>query len=153
MPQRLDFQQVLAAGSRVLGSVYVHVQRSGLPQPLIDLVFLRASQINGCAYCIDMHSHDLIKAGTPLEKVLLLPAWHEVDGVFDTRERAALQWTEAVTRVADSHVPDAAFEQIKSEFDEKEIAELTLAIGLINVYNRLAISFRRPPESTLAAKA
>ncbi|WP_347260909.1 carboxymuconolactone decarboxylase family protein [Rudaea sp.] len=151
MPQRLDFQQILPAGARALGAVYMLAQHSGLAQTLIDLVYLRASQVNGCAYCIDMHSRDLIKAGVPMEKILLLPVWHEIDGVFDARERAALQWTEAVTRVAESGVPEAAFAQVSSQFDEKSIADLTLAIGLINVYNRLAIAFRRTPESVAAA--
>ena len=150
MTQRLDFQNTIAHGMRALGGVYVYVQHAGLDQSLIDLLFLRASQINGCAYCIDMHSRDLMKVGTSLPKVLLLPAWREVDGIYDERERAALQWTEAVTLVADSGVPDAAFAEMKTHFDEKAIADLTLAIGMINVYNRLSVSFRRPPESVQA---
>ena len=149
MALRLDFPQLAPAGERALGGVYVYVRHSGIEKPLLDLVYLRASQINGCAYCIDMHSRDLINAGVAPGKIALLPVWHELDGVFDARERAALQWTEAVTGVAQSRVPDEAFEQVKAQFDDKAIADLTLAIGVINVYNRLAISFRRPPEGAM----
>lgn len=151
MALRLDFSRLAPGGERALGGVYVYLRHSGVDKQLLDLVFLRASQINGCAYCIDMHSRDLLQSGVSQEKITLLPVWHEVDGIFDASERAALQWTEAVTSVAQSRVPDEAFTQLKSQFDDKAIADLTLAIGTINVYNRLAISFRRPPGVALAA--
>jgi AhpD family alkylhydroperoxidase len=108
---------------------------------------LRISQINGCAYCIDMHSRDLIKGGLAIEKLVLVQAWREAGGLFDTRERAALAWAETVTRVADTTVPDAEFQAASAVFSEKELTDLTIAIGLMNTYNRLAIGFRIPPAA------
>ena len=151
MTQRVDYQKLSAAGLRALGGVYLYIANSGLPKVLIDLVFLRASQINGCAYCIDMHSRDLLKGGASVEKVMLVSAWREAGDIFSARERAALQWTEAVTLVAQSHVPDEAFAAVSAEFQPKEVSDLTLGIGVINVYNRLSIGFRRPPDGGAAA--
>jgi AhpD family alkylhydroperoxidase len=105
------------------------------------------SQINGCAYCIDMHSKDLLKHGISPSKVLLTAVWHEAGTLFDEKEKAALQWVEAVTLVSLTHVPDEAFEKVRNAFTEKEVADLTIAIGLMNVFNRMAISFRVPPAS------
>jgi len=151
MTQRLDYQKLSAAGLRAFGGVYVYIVNSGLPKPLIDLVFLRASQINGCAYCIDMHARDLIKGGMAVEKVMLVSAWHEAGDNFTARERAALQWTEAVTLVSETHAPDEAFAAVSAAFEPKEVSDLTLGIGVINVYNRLSIGFRRPPGGEPAA--
>ena len=147
MPQRILYQDHAGAGMRAVGAVYMYVERSGLPSVLLNLVYLRASQINGCGYCIDAHSADLMKQGMDLHKILLLPVWNEIDGIFDERERAALRWTEAVTRVAETHVPDSDFEIVKGHFSDKELADLTLAIGVINIYNRMSVSFRRQPDS------
>jgi AhpD family alkylhydroperoxidase len=149
--QRLDYQKLSAAGLRAFGGVYVYIVNSGLPKALIDLVFLRASQINGCAYCIDMHSRDLLKGGASVEKVMLVSAWREAGDIFTAKEKAALQWTEAVTLVSQSHVPDEAFAAVSAEFQPKEVSDLTLGIGVINVYNRLSIGFRRPPGDEAAA--
>ena len=146
MTQRLDYQKLSAAGMRAVGGVYLQVINSGLPKELVDLVFLRASQINGCAYCIDSHSRDLRKAGVAVEKLMLLSAWREAGEIFSARERAALQWTEEVTRVSETHASDEAFAAVSAEFQPKEVSDLTLAIGLINLFNRLAISMRRGPE-------
>jgi AhpD family alkylhydroperoxidase len=146
MAQRIAYQDHAAAGMHALGGVYTYVQRSGLAPTLINLAFLRASQINGCGYCIDMHSRDLLKQGVALEKILLLAVWQEIDDVFDDRERAVLRWAEAVTRVADTHVADEDFEIVRQQLSEKELADLTLAIGVINVYNRMSVAFRRQPE-------
>jgi AhpD family alkylhydroperoxidase len=108
------------------------------------------SQINGCAYCIDMHSRDLLKSGIAVDKLLLVPVWREAGEVFSIRERAALAWAESVTGVAQTGVPDADYEAAAAEFNDKELADLTYAIGLMNAFNRLGISFRTPPA---AAKA
>jgi AhpD family alkylhydroperoxidase len=147
MTQRLDYTTATPAGLKMLGAVYAHVERSGLPKQLVNLVYLRVSQINGCAYCIDMHSRDLLEEGLSIEKLVLVPAWREGGALFDDTERAALAWAETVTRVADTGVPDAEFAAAAAVFDEKQLADLTIAIGLMNAYNRLAISFRRPPAA------
>ena len=146
MTQRLDYQKLSPAGVRALGGVYMYVSSSGLPKALVDLVFLRASQINGCAYCIDSHTRDLVKEGVPLEKLMLVSAWREAGDIFSEKERAALQWTEAVTLIAQTSAPDDAFAVVQAQFEPKELSDLTIAIGLINTYNRIAISFRRGPE-------
>jgi AhpD family alkylhydroperoxidase len=147
MTQRLDYYAVAAAGMKALGGVHSHVQRSGLPKTLVDLVCLRASQINGCAYCIDMHSRDLMKGGVTVEKVVLVPTWREAGALFDDRERAALAWTETVTRIAETGAPDTEYEAAAAVFAPAELAELTIAIGMINAYNRMAISFRTTPAA------
>jgi AhpD family alkylhydroperoxidase len=130
---------------KALAGVQVSVLRSGLPRSLIDLLYLRASQINGCAYCIDLHSRDLRNAGVESEKLMLVPAWRETESYFSAQERAALAWTESVTLVSETHVPDADYQDALTQFDETQLANLTLAIGVINVYNRMAVSFRRGP--------
>ncbi len=151
MTQRLDYEKLSTAGLRALGGVYMYIVNSGLPKALIDLVFLRASQINGCAYCIDMHARDLIKGGVAVEKVMLVQAWREAGELFTAKEKAALQWAEAVTLVSETHAPDEAFAAVSAEFQSKEISDLTLAIGVINTYNRLSIGFRRLPGGEPAA--
>jgi AhpD family alkylhydroperoxidase len=122
-----------------------------LPKELIDLVYLRVSQINGCAFCIDMHSRDLLKTGLTVEKLVLVPVWHDAGKVFSTRERAALAWAESVTRVAETAVPDTDYESAAAEFDDKELAELTYAIGLMNAFNRFGIAFRSTPTAVANA--
>ena len=150
MTQRLDYTTIAPAGMKALGTVYGYIAQSGLPRPLVNLVYLRASQINGCAYCIDMHSRDLTKEGLAVEKLVLVQAWREAGSLFDTRERAALAWTETVTRVADTAVPDADFQAASRVFSEKELVDLTIAIGVMNAYNRLSIGFRIPPKAALS---
>jgi AhpD family alkylhydroperoxidase len=147
MTQRMNYAAAAPGGMKALGSVYSYVAQSGLPATLIELVYLRVSQINGCAYCIDMHSRDLIKGGTTVEKLVLVSVWSEAGSLFTAQERAALRWAETVTRVAETAVPDAEFQAVAAHFSEKELADLTIAIGLMNVYNRIAISFRRPPDA------
>lgn len=147
MPQRMDYNAATPAGVKALGGVYAHIMQSGLPKALVDLVYLRVSQINGCAYCIDMHSRDLLKEGMTVEKLVLVPAWREGGALFDDTERAALAWAETVTRVAETGVPDGEYEAAAAVFDGKQLADLTIAIGLINVYNRMAIAFRAPPAA------
>lgn len=147
MSQRLDYATLSPLGMKALGGVYGYVSQCGLPAALVDLVYLRVSQINGCAYCIDTHSKDLLKHGMPMSKILLAAAWHEAEGHFDEREKAALQWAEAVTLVSVTHVPDEAFDNVRKSFSEKEVADLTIVVGLMNIYNRMAISFRVPPAA------
>jgi AhpD family alkylhydroperoxidase len=149
---RLPYDILAATGLKALGGVYAYVLRSGLEKPLVDLAYLRASQINGCAYCVDMHSHDALAEGVSIEKLILVSTWREAGAYFTSRERAALEWAEVVTLVAGNQVPDDAFLAAQEEFSDQELADLTLAIGLINVYNRMAISFRRPPASLASWK-
>ncbi|CAA9246173.1 MAG: 4-carboxymuconolactone decarboxylase domain/alkylhydroperoxidase AhpD family core domain protein [uncultured Acetobacteraceae bacterium] len=150
MSQRMDYNAASPAGMRALSAVHGYVRQSGLPPRLVDLVFLRVSQINGCAYCIDMHSRDLLKAGLPVEHLVLVSAWPEAGGIFGEQERAALAWAEAVTRLGDRGVPDSAFEAAAAVFGEKQLADLTIAVGLMNAYNRVAISFRATPMALAA---
>ncbi|NEX94657.1 carboxymuconolactone decarboxylase family protein [Caulobacter sp. 17J65-9] len=146
MTLRLDYTHVAPDGMKALGQVYGYVLKSGLPAPLVNLVYLRCSQINGCAYCIDLHSKDLAKEGVSYQKMLLASAWREAQGVFSEKEQAALGWAEALTLLPRTAAPDADFQAVKAQFSDKEIADLTIAIGLINVYNRIAVGFRRGPE-------
>lgn len=151
MSQRLDYRKASPAGIKALGGVYAHILQCGLEERLVDLVYLRVSQINGCAYCIDMHTRDLLKKGDKLERVVLVPVWQEAGTLFDERERAALAWAESVTRVSETGVPDSAFEAARAVFGEQELSDLTIAIGLMNAYNRLAISFRAVPQAVVDA--
>ena len=153
MTQRMNYAAAAPGGMKALGSVHGYVSQSGLPATLIDLVYLRVSQINGCAYCIDMHSRDLLKAGVPVEKLLLVSAWDEAGSLFSDQEKAALKWAEVVTRVSDTHVPDKAYAVARATFTEKQLADLTIAVGLMNAYNRLAISFRATPLAAASAAA
>jgi AhpD family alkylhydroperoxidase len=147
MMNRIDYAKASPEGFKAFGAVYATLQKSGLQKELIDLVYLRVSQINGCAYCIDMHSRDLLKSALPVEKLVLVPVWREAGEVFSRRERVALAWTESVTRVAETGVPDADYDAAATEFSEKELADLTYAIGLMNAFNRLGISFRSTPAA------
>jgi AhpD family alkylhydroperoxidase len=149
--QRLDYAKAAPDGFKAFLGVYAAIQKSGLPKELIDLVYLRISEINGCAYCIDMHSRDLLKSGLSAEKLVLVPVWREAGELFSRRERAALAWAETVTRVAQTGVPDSDYEAAAAEFNEKELADLTYAIGLMNAFNRLGISFRATPAAAVKA--
>jgi AhpD family alkylhydroperoxidase len=139
--QRLASRQISPDGYKALLGVENYVRQSGLEQRLIELVKMRASQINGCAYCLDMHSRALRKDGESEQRIYLLNAWQE-SPLYSPRERAALAWTEAVTRIAETAAPDDAYEEARRHFDEKEIVDLTTLIGMINLWNRLAISLR-----------
>ena len=149
MTNRLDYNQIAPAGAKALGGVYGYVMQSGLPPVLLDLVYLRVSQINNCAYCLDMHTRDLLKKGQQIEKIALLQAWAEAGNLFNERERAALAWTELVTRVAETGVPNDAYEAARAVFNERELVDLTIAISLMNSYNRMAISFRNTPHAAV----
>jgi AhpD family alkylhydroperoxidase len=148
----LDYQAISPKGAKALGGVYGYLVTAGLPPDLLNLVFLRASQINGCSYCIHLHGHDLLKAGASPDKLLLVSAWREAAGIFSEQERTALLWTETVTLISHTGAPDEDFSQVGKHFDEKQTVDLTIAIALINAYNRLAISFRNKlPERRAAA--
>ena len=153
MSLRMDYNAASPAGMKALGGVHRYVAQSGLSKTLLELVYLRISQINGCAYCIEMHSRDLLKGGMAVEKLVLVTSWREAGDLFDEFERAALAWAESVTRVAETNVPDADYEAAADVFDEKQLADLTIAIGMMNAYNRLAISFRVPPAAAKQAES
>jgi len=121
-----------------------YINQSGLEVPLLHLIRMRASQINGCAYCIDMHWKDARTLGETEQRLYGLDAWRE-SPYYTDRERAALAWTEAVTLIADGHVPDEVYEEVRPHFTEKELADLTLAVVSINGWNRLAIASRTEP--------
>ena len=149
MSQRLDYTKISPAGAKAMGGVYGYVANSTLSPILVDLVYLRVSQINGCAYCLDMHTRDLLERGEKVERLALLQAWREASELFDQRERAALAWAETVTLVPDTGIPDAEYDAARKVFNEQDIVDLTIAISLMNAYNRMAISFRNRPRSVL----
>ena len=143
MNPRLDISKHINSGlGRAMLNLSNEVQ-SKLERPLFELVKIRASQINGCAYCIDMHTKDARLAGETEQRIYALNAWRETP-FFTDRERAALEWTEAVTRVADTHVPDEIHARVAAQFEEAELVALTFAVIVINSWNRLAVSFRAP---------
>lgn len=122
------------------------IRAAGLDNGLLHLVKVRASQINGCAYCLDLHSKEARADGESETRLYMAGVWREAPG-FTAKERAALAWTETVTRIADTHVPDAEWDAVRQEFSEAEVAKLTVAIGMVNFWNRLAVSFRSIPGS------
>jgi AhpD family alkylhydroperoxidase len=150
---RIDYAKVDPEAAKPLYALEAYLRHSGLEPSLRELVKMRASQINGCAYCIDMHSKDARAAGETEQRLYALDAWRETPFYTD-RERAALAWTEAVTRVSEGHVPDDVYELARQQFSEKELVSLTLAVAAIHTWNRLAISFRAVPGAYQpAAKA
>lgn len=144
MTERFQYMKVAPGAYRAMAGLEHYLHESGLEESLLHLVKLRASQINGCAYCLDMHWKDLKATGETDQRLYELNAWQEAP-FYSEREQAALAWTEAVTRVADTHVPDAVYEEVRGVFREKELADLTLAVAAINASNRLAISARTTP--------
>jgi AhpD family alkylhydroperoxidase len=139
--KRLSIPEIAPEGYAALLAIETYVRRSGLPPRLIELVKMRASQINGCAYCLDMHSRDARKHGETEQRLYLLDAWQE-SSLYTPAERAALAWTEALTLVAETHAPDADYELVRRHFAPKEIADLTILVGMINLWNRIAIGMR-----------
>lgn len=144
MQPRIDYRKYSQEPLKALYEIEKYVAGSGLDHKLLLLMKMRASQINGCAYCLDMHSIDARAEGETEQRLYALNAWRETP-FFSERERAALAWTEAVTNVSQTHVPDEVFEEVKKQFSEKEIVELTLASAMINLWNRVAISLRAVP--------
>jgi AhpD family alkylhydroperoxidase len=151
MTKRLDYAAISPEGMKAMAGVHSYVGHCGLSKALVELVYLRASQINGCAYCIDLHTRALLKEGVSVEKLMLVSVWREAGALFDERERAALAWSESVTRIAETGAPDEEFAALSAQFTQKEVVDLTLAISLMNAYNRIAISFRAPPAAARTA--
>jgi AhpD family alkylhydroperoxidase len=141
MQARLNANEVAPEAMRAMGALEAYVKRCGLEPGLIELVKMRASQINGCAFCLDMHSRDARLHGETEQRLYLLNAWRE-SPLYTERERAALAWTEALTLIADTHAPDADYAAVLAQFSEAEIVKLSLLIATINAWNRLAIGFR-----------
>lgn len=145
MEPRLSADKVAPQAYRVLLQVQEHItNHSGLPHSLLNLIYIRASQMNGCAYCIDMHSKDARALSETEQRLYALDGWRETP-FFTDRERAALAWTEALTRVAETHVPDAVYEEARKYFTEHEMVNLSVAVTQINTWNRLMIAFRAVP--------
>jgi len=143
MEQRLNYAAAAPGGVKAMLDLEKYVRGCGLEHSLLELVKMRASQINQCAYCLDMHSKDARAAGETEQRLYGLSAWREAP-YYTPRERAALEWTEAVTLLASSQVPDAVFDAVRPHFTDKELVDLTFAIIAINGWNRLAVSFRTP---------
>jgi AhpD family alkylhydroperoxidase len=152
MNQRLDYREAAPQGIAALRALQGYVDQCGLEHALLELVKTRASQINGCAFCLDMHTKDARAAGESEQRLYTLSAWHETP-FFSERERAALAWTEAVTGIAKGAIDDALYEEVRRQFSEKEIVDLTLAVIAINGWNRLAIPFRVPAGSYQPSRA
>jgi AhpD family alkylhydroperoxidase len=151
MEARFEYSKTAPGVYKVMLGVEQYLENCGLEESLLHLIRLRASQINGCAYCLDMHWKDLRATGEPEQRLYSLDAWRECP-YYSERERAALAWTEAVTAITDGHVPDATYEQVRAHFSEKELSDLTLAVSAINSWNRLAIASRTVPGTYRAAK-
>jgi AhpD family alkylhydroperoxidase len=146
MPERMNYTKAAPGAMRAMYGLESYLKECGLESSLLDLVKLRASLLNGCAYCIDMHNKDARAKGETEQRLYGLMTWQETS-YFTSRERAALAWTDAVTLVADSRVPDQVFEEARHEFSEQELTNLTLALVAINGWNRFCISFRMEPGS------
>ena len=145
MSQRLNYAKASPEGFKAMRQLQTHVDDCGLEHPLLELVKMRASQLNGCAYCLDMHSKDARAAGETEQRLYLLDAWRE-SPFYSERERAALAWTEALTRISKAKdVSDALYDEVRKQFSDKELVDLSLAIIAINGWNRLAIPFRSEP--------
>lgn len=144
MEERMNYGKAAPGAMRAMMGLQRYVDDCGLEKLLLELVKTRASQINSCAYCIDMHTKDARAAGETEQRLYALSAWRETP-FYSERERAALEWTEALTLISESHVPDAIFEAVRPHFSDKELSDLTLAVVLINGWNRFAISFRDVP--------
>jgi AhpD family alkylhydroperoxidase len=144
MEQRLDIMSASPGALKAMLQLSGYLHKTGFDKKLLDLMYLRVSQINGCAYCIDMHWKDLRAAGETEQRLYGLDAWEE-SPYYTERERAVLAWAEAVTRVADTHVPDEVFEETRRHFSDEEIANLTLAVVAINGWNRFNIAYRTTP--------
>ena len=152
MEQRVDYMRAGRGVYQAMLGLEKYLHECGLEESLLHLIKLRASQINGCAYCIDMHWKDLRSIGEEEQRLYGLDAWEE-SPYYTDRERAALAWTEAVTKIREGHAPDEVYEEAARQFTEKELADLTLAIATINAWNRLSIAARTVPGTYQPAKA
>ncbi|HET7849263.1 MAG TPA: carboxymuconolactone decarboxylase family protein [Pseudolabrys sp.] len=147
MKARIDVTKVNPAVYKAVYALQSYVEQSGLDKKTVELIKIRASQINGCAYCLVMHTNNARKMGESDERMHLLNAWREAP-IYSARERAALAWTEAVTLVSETHVPDEVYDEVRKHFSEKEITDLTAAVAAINTWNRFAIALRAEPQVT-----
>lgn len=146
---RLNWQEIAPDGAKALFGIHQYItQKTNLPEELVHLVFLRVSQINGCAHCIDMHSRDLRKIMS-IDKIALVPVWDEVHHLFSDQERAALAWAEEVTFVSETHASDEAYAAASAQFTPKDLVDLTITIAAMNAFNRLGAPFRLPVAATL----
>ena len=152
MQPRIDYTKYAQEAQQAMLGLEKYIAKSGLDHKLIHLIKMRASQINGCAYCIDMHSKDARALGETEQRLYELDAWRETP-FYTERERAALEWTEALTLVSETQVPDAVYDEVKRYFSEKEIVDLTIVVSTINMWNRLAISTRAVPGTYRPAKS
>jgi AhpD family alkylhydroperoxidase len=148
--ERLSASKVAPGAIEAVRGVEPYIRNCGLEPSLLELVKMRASQINGCAYCLDMHSKDARRRGETEQRLYLLNGWRE-SPLYTERERAALAWTEALTLIAETHAPDEVYEQVRAQFTEAEVVNLTTAIGVINLWNRLMIALRAPHPVTVKA--
>ena len=149
MSKRLEVFKFAPTAYKGLAAAKEYVS-SALPVELLELINLRVSQINGCAFCIDMHTRDLLKHDVKIDKIALLPVWDEVPALFTTQERAALAWAETVTRVEQTKVPDADYQQALSALGEQVLADVTVAVALMNAFNRFGVSMRMQPAALAA---
>jgi AhpD family alkylhydroperoxidase len=143
MKQRMNFYEKGLRAMKPLFSLGAYLSRSSVEQSLLELMSFRVSQINGCAYCLDMHSKDLRAKGESEQRLYMISAWREAP-LYSQRERAALAWAEAVTKLENNEVPDEVYEQALQEFSEEELVDLTMAVIAINSYNRINVAFRTP---------
>lgn len=143
MESRINAYEKGQRAFKAMFAIGAYLAKSPLERPLLNLIYFRVSQINGCAYCLDMHSKDLRAEGESEQRLYMVAAWRE-SSVYSGRERAALAWAEAVTNVSDGHVPDEVFDIARQEFSDEELIDLTVAVNAINSYNRLNIAFRTP---------
>src|ERR687896_222365 len=146
MKQRMNAFEKGQKAMQALFGLGIYLAKSPVEQSLLELIYFRVSQINGCAYCLDMHAKDLRAKGETEQRLYLLDAWREAP-FYTERERAALAWAESVTLVTEGHVPDEVYEQARAQFGEEELVNLTLAVVAINGWNRLSIAFRVEPGS------
>ena len=156
MQERFQYSKAYPEAYKAMLALSQAVEKTGLTPQLIDLVNYRVSQLNGCAFCLDMHSKDLRARGDTEQRLYMISAWREVPHLYNDRERAALAWTEAVTQLEDRQVPDEVYEMAREQFSQAELVQLTLAIVAINGWNRFNVAFRTPAgnyKSAIARKA
>lgn len=152
MNNRLDFPRVSPQALQAMLTFQQHVNTSGIEHKTLELVKMRASQLNGCAFCLDMHSKDARAAGETEQRLYLLDAWRE-SSLYTDRERAALEWTESLTLVRETHVPDEVYDAVREHFTEQELVELSLAVVAINGWNRINVAFRVEPGAYPRARS
>ncbi|MBZ0286623.1 MAG: carboxymuconolactone decarboxylase family protein [Anaerolineae bacterium] len=146
MKERLDYGAAAPGAMKAMNALEAYIKTCDIEKPLVELIKMRASQINGCAYCVDMHSKDARIGGETEQRLYALSVWRETP-FYTERERAALEWTESLTLISQTHVPDETFEYVRQHFSEKELVDLTMVVVLINGWNRFGISFRDVPGS------